>query len=371
MPSNSSIGSFFWIGSEKTCPVNSFINSTATELEESKCLDRKIFVLGLFSDLASMLGAFLIILSFFLIKELKTTARYFLLFLSVADFFNAFFYFTAHIWSLAIPVYSVCYRNKSDFETYYCVAQSTFNVFFSLSSYYWTTVLAVHVVLLVTVRKQWLGNKIIFRALLAFGIMAPFIVSVLGLLLNRLGPGFDTVSAGWCFVGYHNNFSSENFRHIYSELLTGILWDFIALVSITSLNAFALLSMIYYRLKYKNISATGQDLKLILIPTAYLFLRFWGYLRWVIQFNGISPQSGNFSNFCENYTFLVYLQAIGDPGQGWVNAILYLAMTKSVRVWIVRKCRCGRGGRQRKESQMHEASSESIYSEELTNVVSN
>ena len=208
-------------------------------------------------------------------------------------------------------------------------------------SYFWTTVLAIHIVLIITIHKHWMGYKHIFRTLVAIGIIFPLIISVLGFLLNRLGPGFSTVSAGWCFVGYHNNFTDEKNRHIYSELLTGKLWDFIALLSISVLNILAFIFMLSHRIRSKKCDSTVEDLKLILIPIAYLFLRFWGYFRWLAQITLNSPII-SFQEFCDSYTVLIYLQAIGDPGQGWANAILYLAMTKSIRRWVLKKCRCVR-----------------------------
>ena len=328
----------FWIGSGTICPQNV---GNISSFRNASCLDSSIFAIGLISDLASMIGAFLIILSFYFIKELQTTARYFLLFISLADFFNAFFYLTAHIWSLANPGYSICYSNKSHIEIYYCVAQSAVNVLFSLASYFWTTVLALHVVLLITVRKPWMSNKHIFRALVVIGTIFPLLVSVVALLTKRLGPGFDTVSAGWCSVGYHNNFTDEKNRHIYSEVLTGKLWDFIALVTISVLNIVAFVSLISHRIRTKRWNSTEQDLKLILIPIAYLVLRFAGYFRWIIQIFS-EPPTSSFQDFCGFDLFFVYMQALGDPGQGWANAILYLAMTGSIRKWVFKKCRCVR-----------------------------
>ena len=327
---NTSWIEYFWIGNGHICPTSLNNDSNVTN---SSCYQRPIFAVGLISDMASMFGAFLIILSFYLMKDLKTTARYFLLFISLADFFNALFYLTAHIWSLFDPGYSVCYRDKSIAQEYYCVAQSTFNVFFSLTSYFWTTILSIHIVLLITCHNQFLGRKYTFRTLVLIGTLSPLVISLVGLLTNRLGPGFDTVSAGWCFVGYHENINDEKNRHIISELLTGKLWDMIALVSISVLNIIALSYMLFHRIRSKSWKSTEQDIKLLLIPVAYLVLRFWGYIRWILEFNKSSPGLCSFPG-------LLFLQAIGDPGQGWVNAILYLVMTKSVREWVYKECRC-------------------------------
>lgn len=331
MESNNNTGwiDYFWIGNGHICPTEL---QNDIDVTNSSCYQRSIFAVGLVSDMASMFGAFLIILSFYLMKDLKTTARYFLLFISLADFFNAFFYMTAHIWSLFDAGYSVCYHNKSTTQEHYCVAQSAFNLCFSLASYFWTTVLSVHIVLLITCQNQFLGRKCTFRTLVLIGTISPLIISLIGLLTNRLGPRFDTVSAGWCFVGYHESSIDEKNRHIISELLTGKLWDMIALVSISVLNIIALSYMLFHRIRLKSWRSTEQDVKLLLIPIGYLVLRSWGYIRWVLQFQN-KPQ------YC-GYTSLLFLEAIGDPGQGWVNAILYLVMTKSVREWVYKECRC-------------------------------
>lgn len=79
------------------------------------------------------------------------------------------------------------------------------------------------------------------------------------------------------------------------------------------------------------------DQKLLWIPIFFVLFRIWGTLRWLIsstysECTTIDPHCSALNNeiwfrdTCAHIIynpFLVYMQAIGDPGQGWGNALLY------------------------------------------------
>ena len=80
------------------------------------------------------------------------------------------------------------------------------------------------------------------------------------------------------------------------------------------------------------------DQKLIWIPIFFILFRFWGTFRWLLATlygecneieEGCSIYYGHiwFSSTCLEVLygkFLVYMQSIGDTGQGWANALLYV-----------------------------------------------
>ncbi len=79
------------------------------------------------------------------------------------------------------------------------------------------------------------------------------------------------------------------------------------------------------------------DQKLLWIPIFFVLFRIWGTLRWLISSTYWECMTINrecsaqhdeiwFKDDCVRVVynpFLVYMQAIGDPGQGWGNALLY------------------------------------------------
>jgi len=99
-------------------------------------------------------------------------------------------------------------------------------------------------------------------------------------------------------------------------------------------------NLVYGSLNADKVHAalTQLDQKLIWIPIVFILFRGWGTARWLIAI--IYPECYNidrncsllfesvwFPNDCLDVLYhpiLMYMQAIGDPGQGWANALLYV-----------------------------------------------
>ena len=86
------------------------------------------------------------------------------------------------------------------------------------------------------------------------------------------------------------------------------------------------------------------DQKLIFIPLIFIFLRIWGTLRFFISFlPSCHEPCGDFLmvvNPCKQALynpFLMVMQAIGDPGQGWGNALIFVVFHKTL---AKRLCPC-------------------------------
>ena len=88
------------------------------------------------------------------------------------------------------------------------------------------------------------------------------------------------------------------------------------------------------------------DQKLIWIPVVFIVLRMWGTIRFFISFSPdchITDQQRHMivpNTSCTDilyYPGLVYLQSIGDPGQGWGNALLFVVFNKTI---AKRLCPC-------------------------------
>lgn len=77
------------------------------------------------------------------------------------------------------------------------------------------------------------------------------------------------------------------------------------------------------------------DQKLIWLPVAFLLLRIWGNIRFFISIGCSSDDI----RCCRvlYHPSLVFLQSIGDPGQGWSNALLFVIFNQRI---AQRLCPC-------------------------------
>ena len=86
------------------------------------------------------------------------------------------------------------------------------------------------------------------------------------------------------------------------------------------------------------------DQKLIFIPLVFILLRMWGNLRFFISFApSCHAPCGDVlivRNPCKSVLynpFLMVMQAICDPGQGWGNALIFVVFHKTL---LKRLCPC-------------------------------
>ena len=86
------------------------------------------------------------------------------------------------------------------------------------------------------------------------------------------------------------------------------------------------------------------DQKLIFIPLVFILLRLWGTLRFFISFSPSCHRlCGDYiviGNPCKDALynpFLLVMQAICDPGQGWGNALIFVIFHRTL---AKRLCPC-------------------------------
>ena len=86
------------------------------------------------------------------------------------------------------------------------------------------------------------------------------------------------------------------------------------------------------------------DQKLIWIPVVFILVRMWGTIRLFISFspdcNVVENREIIMNSTCSDMLFhpiLVYLQSIGDPAQGWSNALLFVIFNRMI---AKRLCPC-------------------------------
>ena len=313
----------------KDCDNLNVSNSTST------CLSSALLISGLVFDIFSIFGALFTILTYLAYPEHRTRARLFLLFIAIADFFRSVFYGIALIWSLIDGTYSSCTPKKSSFQLWSCIIQSFIDLFFPLVSFFWTIILGFHIIFAIS-GKSYFNQKPIFVTLLLIGWGVPFLISFTALSMNILGPGASIASPGWCFINYQVLIAKDG-RNSFNwilEFFFAKMWDIFALLIVTIIYPFMFIRVFYLKYQSELVIAL-TDLKLILIPCVFLLLRIWGDIRWAFEVYNIinNVENTTANNPCKTpfEKFFAFAQAIGDPGQGWANAILYLVFTKVIR----------------------------------------
>ena len=178
--------------------------------------------LTLISSCLSIFGSCLIILTFILWKDVrKSIARIILLFLAIADLCTGMSYLVSSAGFIAYHVQTQNDSNASFNYPIFCTATSFFTTFFPVSSFFWTTNLAVYFFIILVLKKpRWSRKLLIFFNLTAWPI--PFIICVTTASFGILGAvagGDHRNTAGWCFVSLNG---TNSYHYDYT---TYLLWE--------------------------------------------------------------------------------------------------------------------------------------------------
>ncbi|KAM9752202.1 G-protein coupled receptor 157 isoform 2-T2 [Menidia menidia] len=222
----------------------------------------------------SFLGSSLIILTYIIWSDLRTTPRKLLVYLSVSDWLSAVSY--------AFGVWRVFRTDSPD-----CVAQGAISTFSNTSSFFWTVAIAVYLYVFIVRSSQRVADSLVLPFhLVSWGV--PLIITVTAVILNKIGYDASEVSVGWCWVRIHAP------DRVLWMLLTGKIWEFLAYLT---------LPVIYILIKrhihkahmalseYRPILANRRpsysfssmaDMKLTLIPIIFIALRIWSTVRFIL-----------------------------------------------------------------------------------------
>lgn len=200
-------------------------------------------ILTIISSLASIVGSCLIMLSFVIWKDLRTTARAILVYLAIADLLTALGYLFASI------LFLVKYSEQTfhvDLYVFYqlCTFQSFITTAFPISSFLWTANLAVYLFVTITLKQVRVAkNLMIVFHLIAWGI--PLLLCIPGAATHILGGENETSiqsqgTVGWCWVSFNRTFdnSTMTVRDVHErlsklhllELLFGKFWEIVVSV---------------------------------------------------------------------------------------------------------------------------------------------
>ena len=217
--------------------TNNVLESTSPSNSSEYCVDgvpHKVMpsiraVVGI-TCILSMVGAFLIILSYILIKDIRTKAREILVNLSVMDFMAA----TANFIGVLVnfdPYLNNPIQNSTSPYTYrvmndLCRSQAFFAMYGTISSVLWTICIAVYVFLRIMLE----GKNIAKRAVYVFYCICygvPLIVAMWFMFTGKLGYA-PFGGSGWCSVILYNSTTRE--RYSLRVIFANDLWIYLTIV---------------------------------------------------------------------------------------------------------------------------------------------
>ena len=156
----------------------------------------------------SILGSLAIVLTYALVKDIRSKARELLVHISLMDIT----YTTANFVGLSIPYHKHLYTKGqgNDTEILYheiywpiCRAQAFFSVYGTVSSVLWTLALAVYLYYRIVARDATVTKRLV-KVLYVVCYALPLYVSLWLLLDHHVGYSYYATSgAGWCFVNDH------------------------------------------------------------------------------------------------------------------------------------------------------------------------
>lgn len=301
---------------------------TTTNLPEEVANSDLSQILSAISASLSIVGSVALISSYFAWKEIQTTSRKILVFISFSDLFTA-----------AGNMFSIL--NPTSLSKELCEAQSFITTTSTLCSFFWTTYLGLYLFLSVGRRHFRLAeNLMLVFHITSWGI--PLAIVTTALVEHKLGSDKDFVTGGWCWINSNAN------DKLFWMLITGKAWEIAAYTLIAVLFS-TIKCHIRREIRHHRevfitrsslLAAHKADRKLTFIPVVFILLRIWGTIRFF--FFICYPGFAHNKQLQKKLEFLVYLQGIGDSAQGFTNFLLYCFLTEKFQNKLKKifKCWC-------------------------------
>lgn len=180
----------------------------------------------------SCLGSILIVLTFFVLKDMRTGSQKIITLLALADLISAVGYI------IGSSNYLQHRDLTSDCGSFsqVCVGQATVTTYSSLVSFLWTVILALYFFLIIVFKRvQVVSNLMICFNIIAWG--GPLAIVVPLLTLGKLGYSHFAAS-NWCFVkddASQHKALSNDFETTMIILVAGKFWEILSYVVVSVL----------------------------------------------------------------------------------------------------------------------------------------
>jgi G protein-coupled receptor 157 len=234
---------------------------------------------SLTSSSLSCLGSLLILLAYAVLKDMRTGAQKVITLLAVADFFTAAGYILGGVNYLS----HFGETDKARCTRFHqlCEIQSFVTTWSTMSSYWWTSILAFYFFLVLVFHRSTLAGKL----LPLYNVLAwatPLAIVLPLLLTGNLGYA-PYVASNWCYIKdkrYTSNSLTEAPKVIVFLFVAGKLWEIMTYVWISVVYV-AIRLKVSHKVKKMNTTTTaGQvERRLLAIPILYIVCRMWGTLQ--------------------------------------------------------------------------------------------
>ena len=277
------------------------------------------------SSTISCLGSAAIIMSYVTVKEYRTGAQTIILLLAVADFLTSVGYIIGSVNFLNHWGKNATYDCGTFNAT--CQAQSFLTTWSSICSQAWTCILAAYFLYVLRWTSKLGARALVLSNVLVWGLPLVPVAALLG--NGRLGYSITT-AAGWCFIQDTSHNESRGLEIILT-LVGGKLTEMVTYTIVVVVYVITLIHL--WKMHGCGCKKISAEMRLLSIPLAYLGLRVWGTIHFFYTLHLFHKCID--ANTIKVVKILVILQAIGDPGQGWCNAILYIFFSPIYRRKII------------------------------------
>ena len=165
----------------------------------------------------SLFGALVIIFTYIVWKDIRSTSRKILVYISVAD-------------CVVVGSYLFGAWSPPNTDSTACIVQSFLSTTANLWSFFWTTFMAVFLYMTVARQKPLLAEKM-FWAFHVVGWGIPVVIVGFALEENVLGNDRDIYSSGWCWIRVQDHGKNTQ-KNIFWMLMTGKAWEMLVFVLI-------------------------------------------------------------------------------------------------------------------------------------------
>ena len=178
-------------------------------------LNRTLVVL---TSALSLLGAIVIIVTYYAWKDMQSTSRKILVYISGAD--------CVVVLSFMFGAFLPPNTNSPS-----CTAQSLLYTTANLCSIFWTTFMAVFLYISIARKKPKLAD-IMFYMFHAIGWGVPVLIACIALQAGVLGNDRDIYSSAWCWIKVHDSGKNVEDNYIMWMLVTGKAWEVLVFILI-------------------------------------------------------------------------------------------------------------------------------------------
>lgn len=188
----------------------------------------------------SAFGSVAIIVTYFLWRDLQTTTRRILVYISIGDFFAVY------------PALVIYWTKQFENDGFSCKLQSFVTSTAIMWSFFWTTALAIYLYIALVKKRHDISENFMFMFHLINWCL-PTILLGAAAYEGKLGPTNSKSTAGWCWIHIGGNHR----RAVVWMLICGKFWEILS---------YFINGILYYKITHtikREVSLFHQDFKVI------------------------------------------------------------------------------------------------------------